>query len=85
LRSAAGAADGRGLRRLPRQRRQCLLDEYCCHRNASLTLGRAEGGGLRCIYHGWKFAVDGTVLETPNAIDGLVIVVLGGIGTLSGR
>jgi phthalate 4,5-dioxygenase len=46
-----------------------LLDEYCCHRNASLALGRVEEGGLRCIYHGWKFAVDGTVLETPNVAD----------------
>ncbi len=48
-----------------------LLDEYCCHRNASLTLGRCEEGGLRCIYHGWKFAVDGTVLDTPNVADPL--------------
>ena len=46
-----------------------LLDEYCCHRNASLALGRVEHGGIRCIYHGWKFAVDGTVLETPNVAD----------------
>jgi len=46
-----------------------LLDEYCCHRNASLTLGRVEAGGIRCIYHGWKFAVDGTVLDTPNVAD----------------
>jgi phenylpropionate dioxygenase-like ring-hydroxylating dioxygenase large terminal subunit len=43
-----------------------LLDEHCCHRGASLTLGRAESCGLRCIYHGWLFADDGTVLETPN-------------------
>jgi phenylpropionate dioxygenase-like ring-hydroxylating dioxygenase large terminal subunit len=46
-----------------------LLDEYCPHRNASLGLARVEGGGIRCIYHGWKFAVDGTVLETPNISD----------------
>ena len=46
-----------------------LLDEACCHRGASLTLGRVEGCGIRCIYHGWKFAVDGTVLETPNVPD----------------
>lgn len=46
-----------------------LLDEACCHRGASLLLGRVEGCGLRCIYHGWKFAVDGTVLETPNVPD----------------
>ena len=46
-----------------------LLDEACCHRGASLLLGRVEGCGLRCIYHGWKFAVDGKVLETPNVPD----------------
>jgi len=46
-----------------------VLDEYCCHRSASLALGRVEAGGIRCIYHGWKFAVDGTVLETPNVAD----------------
>ena len=47
-----------------------LLDENCCHRGASLALGRVEGCGLRCIYHGWKFDVDGQVLETPNVPDG---------------
>jgi phthalate 4,5-dioxygenase oxygenase subunit len=46
-----------------------FLDEYCCHRSASLALGRVEGNGIRCIYHGWKFAADGTVLETPNVED----------------
>jgi phthalate 4,5-dioxygenase oxygenase subunit len=46
-----------------------LLDEGCCHRGASLYLGRVEGCGIRCIYHGWKFAVDGTVMETPNVSD----------------
>jgi phthalate 4,5-dioxygenase len=47
-----------------------LLDEGCCHRGASLLLGRVEGCGIRCIYHGWKFAADGKVLETPNVPDG---------------
>jgi len=46
-----------------------VLDEYCMHRGVSLALGRNEEGGLRCIYHGWKFAVDGTILETPNHAD----------------
>lgn len=46
-----------------------VLDEFCMHRGVSLALGRNEEGGLRCIYHGWKFAVDGTVLETPNHAD----------------
>jgi len=42
-----------------------LLDENCPHRGASLALARAEGCGLRCLYHGWLIAADGTVLETP--------------------
>jgi phthalate 4,5-dioxygenase len=46
-----------------------FLDEACCHRGASLALGRVEECGIRCIYHGWKFAVDGAVLETPNVPD----------------
>lgn len=46
-----------------------ILDEYCCHRGISLTLGRSESCGLRCIYHGWLFAADGEVLETPNIPD----------------
>ncbi|AJX14534.1 Rieske 2Fe-2S domain-containing protein [Burkholderia ubonensis] len=46
-----------------------LYDEGCLHRGASMQLARADGDGLRCIYHGWKFAVDGTVLETPNVPD----------------
>lgn len=46
-----------------------LLDERCCHRGASLVLGRVEECGIRCLYHGWKYAVDGTLLETPNVAD----------------
>jgi phthalate 4,5-dioxygenase oxygenase subunit len=46
-----------------------LFAENCLHRGASLQLARAEPEGLRCIYHGWKFAVDGKVLDTPNVAD----------------
>jgi len=46
-----------------------LLDEACCHRGASLTIGRVENCGIRCIYHGWLYGKDGTVLETPNVAD----------------
>jgi phthalate 4,5-dioxygenase oxygenase subunit len=46
-----------------------LYAEACLHRGASMRLARSEGDGLRCIYHGWKFAVDGAVLETPNVAD----------------
>jgi phthalate 4,5-dioxygenase len=43
-----------------------LLDELCPHRRASLALGRNEEGGLRCIYHGWKFDVAGRCAEMPT-------------------
>ncbi|MCG2621288.1 Rieske 2Fe-2S domain-containing protein [Arthrobacter sp. I2-34] len=46
-----------------------LLDELCTHRSASLCLGRNEQGGLRCLYHGWKFAVDGAIVDAPNVKD----------------
>lgn len=43
-----------------------VLDDHCLHRGVSLGLGRVEEGGIRCIYHGWKFGVDGSLLEAPN-------------------
>jgi phthalate 4,5-dioxygenase len=46
-----------------------LLEEGCPHRGVSLALGRVEDNGLRCLYHGWKFAVDGTVQDMPNCPD----------------
>jgi len=46
-----------------------VLDEFCAHRGISLALGRVEDCGIRCLYHGWKYAVDGTIQETPNNPD----------------
>ena len=43
-----------------------LIDEFCAHRCASLFLGRNEESGLRCVYHGWKFDVDGNCVDMPN-------------------
>ena len=43
-----------------------VMDEYCPHRKASLALGRNEDGGLRCLYHGWKMDVEGTVIEMAS-------------------
>ena len=43
-----------------------VLDELCPHRLASLWLGRNEDGGLRCIYHGWKFDVTGQCVDQMN-------------------
>ena len=38
----------------------------CPHRGASLFFGRNEEGGLRCVYHGWKFDVAGACVDMPN-------------------
>ncbi|MBI2207717.1 MAG: Rieske 2Fe-2S domain-containing protein [Candidatus Rokubacteria bacterium] len=43
-----------------------LLDEYCPHRRASLFFGRNEECGLRCVYHGWKYDVDGRCVDMMN-------------------
>ena len=42
-----------------------LLDRDCPHRGADLAYGRAEGDGLRCPFHGWKFDTQGQCTETP--------------------
>lgn len=47
-----------------------MLARACPHRGASLGLGRVESDGLRCCYHGWKFAADGRCIETPAEPEG---------------
>ena len=42
-----------------------LLDRDCPHRGADLAFARHEPDGIRCPFHGWKFAPDGRCLETP--------------------
>ncbi len=42
-----------------------LLGLHCPHRGADLSFGRIEGGGLRCLYHGWVFDLTGQCLEQP--------------------
>ena len=48
-----------------------LVDAYCPHRGAPLFFGRNEENGLRCVYHGWKFDVDGVCQDIPNAPEGM--------------
>lgn len=43
-----------------------ILDHRCPHRCASLFLGRNEESGIRCVYHGWKFDVDGNCVDMPS-------------------
>ncbi|HLS85196.1 MAG TPA: Rieske 2Fe-2S domain-containing protein, partial [Burkholderiales bacterium] len=44
-----------------------VVEPRCPHRGASLYYGRNEECGLRCVYHGWKFDVEGHCMEIPNA------------------
>lgn len=42
-----------------------LVDHACPHRGAPMAFARNEDGGLRCIYHGWKFDSTGVCKEMP--------------------
>ena len=43
-----------------------LVDNFCPHRRASLFFGRNEECGLRCVYHGWKFDINGDCVDMPS-------------------
>jgi phthalate 4,5-dioxygenase oxygenase subunit len=43
-----------------------LLGIHCSHRGTNLSYGRVEDGGLRCIYHGWLYDIEGRCLEQPG-------------------
>jgi phthalate 4,5-dioxygenase len=43
-----------------------LVDEFCPHRRVSLYFGRNEECGLRCVYHGWKYDVEGNCVDQLN-------------------
>ena len=48
-----------------RKGRPGLLYPRCMHRGTTLYYGKVEDEGIRCCYHGWLFAVDGTCLDQP--------------------
>lgn len=42
------------------------LDDRCAHRFARLSMGRREGDGVRCMYHGLVFDSSGQCIEVPG-------------------
>lgn len=42
-----------------------LLGRKCAHRRADLSVGRVEHGGIRCLYHGWLYDINGNCLQQP--------------------
>ena len=47
-----------------------LIEPRCAHRGADLFFGRNEECGIRCVYHGWKYDVDGKCTDLPNVPPG---------------
>jgi phthalate 4,5-dioxygenase oxygenase subunit len=43
-----------------------IIDALCPHRRAGMFFGRNEECGLRCVYHGWKFDVQGNCVDMPS-------------------
>jgi phthalate 4,5-dioxygenase len=43
-----------------------LLGIHCSHRGTDLSYGRVEDGGLRCLYHGWLYDIEGRCLQQPG-------------------
>ena len=43
-----------------------IVEPFCPHRRAPLFYGRNEESGLRCVYHGWKFDVNGSCRDMPS-------------------
>jgi nitrite reductase/ring-hydroxylating ferredoxin subunit len=43
-----------------------LIEPHCAHRGANLFFGRNEACGLRCVYHGWKYDIEGRCVDMPN-------------------
>jgi phenylpropionate dioxygenase-like ring-hydroxylating dioxygenase large terminal subunit len=42
-----------------------LIGLHCAHRGTDLSYGRVEDGGLRCLYHGWLFDINGKCIDQP--------------------
>ena len=43
-----------------------LVSNACAHRGAPMMFGRNEECGLRCVYHGWKYDVEGKLVHMPT-------------------
>lgn len=46
-----------------------LIGRHCSHRRADLAYGRVEHDGIRCLYHGWLYDVEGHCLQQPAESD----------------
>ena len=42
-----------------------VWEDRCPHRSVRLSAGRNLGHCVECVYHGWRFGKDGTVIAIP--------------------
>jgi 5,5'-dehydrodivanillate O-demethylase oxygenase subunit len=42
-----------------------VVGPRCAHRRTRLSVGRVEGDGIRCLYHGWKYDGGGRCVDQP--------------------
>ena len=47
-----------------------IIDAYCAHRFSPLFFGMNEECGIRCLYHGWKYDVNGQCVDVPFVPEG---------------
>jgi len=47
------------------QGRPGLIGASCSHRGTDLKWGCVINGGVRCIYHGWTFDINGKCVDQP--------------------
>ena len=40
-----------------------MIGLHCAHRGTDLSYGRVENGGLRCLYHGWMYDINGQCID----------------------
>ncbi len=52
------------------QDRLGLIGQFCSHRGTDLSYGRVEDGGLRCLYHGWLYDIEGNCIDQPAEPEG---------------
>ena len=43
-----------------------LVEPLCPHRKMSMMYGIPEQDGIRCAYHGWRYASDGSCTRIPS-------------------
>ena len=47
-----------------------LVDRRCAHRRVDLSIGMPTEEGLRCMYHGWMYDVNGQCIDQPTEPEG---------------